>query len=639
MPSHIFIRCLLPACCVTLSLLLQGCGDSGIVAAPAAPLAPVTPAEPVTPPAPPPAVPVDQGRALSSYLRNLSPKLEGVTAEAAVWEHYNIPVSDGTVLDGWIKRPPGEVGQPLVIVFSPYYGGGDPNLSLLGTPADTFIEKLLPYGYAVGFISVGGTGNSGGCFRDGGPIERKQLGDAAYYMASQTWSNGKVGAIGVSYDGTTANELFVDPPASIKTVVPMEAISDYYRYTFNIGGIIRESTTFFTTYYYPIVGLSPAGLNGGVGPTEPESYATELEGEPCPEQLAIQQQSVETELTAEKTPFWQERDAVQLVLDSLEKPRPPMFFIQGYQDANVDPQMADGFLEAVAKTGVPLHIWMGQWVHAYPQSTGTAACAAKSPCRGDFFESFLLAWFDQFLKGRDTGVLDAPMVQTQADDGIWRHEDAWPSKTLAALTLYPQADGALGTAAGTATAGYTDMGANQAEETNTGEQITLVEPPGSFIEFVSSPLDKPLRLTGLPRFESVATASAPRANLVATLMERKADGSQRYLNFAALNLNHAESLQSYDMDITGKALPIAINFYPQDNVVAAGSQLVLHLAGDVAIKHVTAGNASNFLNIGVSLLPTGMGADVSLDLSKTRLVLPANAGDRVERLSWLVAAP
>ena len=326
------------------SSMLLGCGNSEPIATPIAP-APTPPVTPPTTPAPPTS-PQDQGKALSSYLRNLSPKLEGVTAEAAAWEHYNIPVSDGTVLDGWVKRPPGEVGQPLVIVFSPYYGGGDPNYSLLGTPSDSFAEHLLPYGYAVGFISVGGTGNSGGCFRDGGAIERKQLADAADYMASRTWSNGAVAAIGVSYDGTTANELFIDAPASIKTVVPMEAISDFYRYTFNIGGIPRADNTFFTTYYYPIVGLAPVGLEGGVGPTEPMSYMTELQGEPCPEQLAIQQESVTTEVSADKTPFWQERDAVALVEKSLTQKRPSMFFVQGFQDANVDPQMADGFLEA-----------------------------------------------------------------------------------------------------------------------------------------------------------------------------------------------------------------------------------------------------------------------------------------------------
>jgi len=608
------------------ALLLAACGNS--TTATLAPIPP--PGTPMTP------IAEDQGRPLTSYLRNLSPKLEGVSAADAEWVQYRIPVSDGTILDGWVKRPPGEFGQPLVVVFSPYYGGGDPNFSLLGTPSDTFADHLLPYGYAVGFISVGGTGNSGGCFRDGGAIERKQLADAADYMAAQPWSNGAVAAIGVSYDGTTATQLFVDAPASIKTVVPMEAITDFYRYTFNIGGIIRESTTFFTTYYYPLVGLAPVGLEGGIGPTEPVSYMTELQGEPCPEQLAIQQESITTGITADKTPFWDERDAIALIEASLDKPRPSMFYVQGYQDANVDPQMADGFLEAVAKTGVPLHVWFGQWVHAYPESSN---CQPGAPCRGDFFEHFLLAWFDQFLKGRDTGVLDAPAVQTQADDGIWRHETEWPPKAAVAIALHPTVDGTLGLSAGSAAASYTDYGPNQAEESNTGQQITLpLSLPGSFVEFVSAPLITPMRLTGLPRLESIATASAPRANLVATLMERFADGTQRYLNFAALSLNHAESLASYTMDVSGKPLLVAINFYPQDNVIAAGSQLVLHIGGDVATEHVSSdGSGSNMLNLGISLLPIGMGANVLLDLAQTRLLLPVNTGDRVEALSWSAA--
>lgn len=378
------------------------------------------------------------------------------------------------------------------------------------------------------------------------------------------------------------------------------------------------------------------GLEGGIGPTEPVSYVTELQGEPCPEQLAIQQESVTTELTTEKTPFWQERDAIALVEASLDKPRPSMLYVQGYQDANVDPQMADGFLEAVAKTGVPLHIWFGQWVHAYPESSN---CQPGAPCRGDFFESFLLAWFDQFLKGRDTGVLDTPAVQTQGDDGVWRHETEWPPKAAVAMSLHPGADGTLGSSVASGSASYTDYGPNQAEESNTGQQIILpIALPGGFVEFVSAPLTAPMRLTGLPRLESIATANAARANLVATLMERFADGTQRYLNFAALSLNHAESLASYDMDISGKPLPVAINFYPQDNVIAAGSQLVLHIGGDVATEHVTSeGSGSNMLNLGISLLPVGMGAEVSLDLAQTRLLLPVNGGNRVEALSWPAA--
>ena len=587
-------------------------------------------AYPLTPPPPPPPPPLSP-RSLASYLHDLSPRLMNVTSANAALEHYSIPVSDGTILDSWVRRPPGIAGQPLVIVFSPYYGGGDPTLSALGDPSSTFASHLIPYGYAVGFVSVGGTGNSGGCFRDGGPIERKQLYDAAEYLSKRSWSNGAVATIGVSYDGTTANELFVAAPPSIKTVVPMEGISDYYRYTFHKGGIPRGDNTFFTTYYYPIVGLASAGLEGGVGPTEPVSYMTELQGEPCPEQLAIQQESVKTEVSADKTPFWRDRDAVELVNNSLTQKRPPMFFIEGLQDANVDPQMADGYLEAVKKTGVPLKVWFGQWVHAYPQGT---TCAVKGACRGDFWDTALLAWFDQFLKGRNTGILDTPTVQVEGDDGVWRHEASWPP-ALKTTVLKMQAAGTLGTTAGSGTASYLDIGSNHYNESNTGRMVPYPQPPGVSVEFVSDMLTSPLRLSGQPRLVMAATADGTHANLIATLLERKADGTQRYLNFAALNLNHANSPYLGAADITGVPLTATLDFYPQENVIAAGSKLVLHLGGDIALTHTVTGNATNFLNYGMNLLPVAVGANVKLDLSKMQLELPVNASDVQEKLSWL----
>ncbi|HUP93182.1 MAG TPA: CocE/NonD family hydrolase [Solimonas sp.] len=618
--QHPMTRRLLAA---TLIAGLAGCGTSSIPgnidppeqAAPA-------PVVPIAPPDPPPE------RALNSWFHDLSPVLPGVTFDTAALEHYSVPTSEGSVLDTWIRRPPGPDLQPLVLVITPYYGGGDPSLppnsAALGEPDSAFAQFLIPRGYAVGFMSVGGTGNSGGCFRDGGPVERRQLYDAMEYLASQPWSNGNIAPIGVSYDGTTANELFVEPPPSVKTVVPMEAISDYYRYNYN-NGILRGGNGAFTTYYYAIVGAGVAGLEGGVAPTDPQGLAQELAGEPCPEQLEIQRGSVENLAAVDKTPYWYERDAIKLVLDSVTRPRPAMFFIQGFQDANVDPQMADGFLEAVTQTGVSLHVWFGQWVHAYPQPTG-GPCAELAPCRGDFFEETLVAWFDQFLKNRETGILDAPAVQLQADDGVWRHEEQWPPATLLSVELYPGAGGTLQGTPDVGSAVYTDSTAAVADQPMLN---------GSAIEYVSEPLQHDLRLTGLPRLETVALASDTRANLVATLLARAEDGSQRYLNFAAINLNHAVSLDQGDADITGKALPVAVNFFPQDNIVAAGSMLVLHIAGVVPTGATVSGDPGNLLNGGPNLQPIGIGADVSLDLGRTRLVLPVNPGDRVEPLSWL----
>ena len=93
------------------------------------------------------------------------------------------------------------------------------------------------------------------------------------------------------------------------------------------------------------------------------------------------------------------------------------------------------------------------------------------------------------------------------------------------------------------------------------------------------------------------------------------------------------------MDITGKSLGFGVNFFPQDNVLYAGSQLVLVLAGNVADASVPIGsNGANLLTGGPNLMPVGIGAEVSIDLTQTRLLLPVNGGNRIEPLSWLEAA-
>ena len=561
------------------------------------------------------AAPANPGKALGAYLHDLSPRLPGVTAANARLEHYRIPTRDGVVLDSWIRRPPGEFGQPLVLVFTPYYGGGDPTLSPSDDPSWQAAGHLVPYGYAVGFVSVGGTDNSGGCLQAQGPIETAQMRDAAEYLAKRQWSNGAIGVIGLSYEGGTANQLFVDAPPSVKTVVPMQGVSDSYLFSFSAGAIARRYSPFYFTTSYAQHGLNPVGLAEGSGPTDPEGFVNGIRGEPCTEQAGVQRDSATTQISADKTPFWHERDMIEAVAKSSGKRRPSMFFIHSFQDHIVEPSAADGYVEAVRRTGVPLHIWFGQWVHIEPQ---TAGCARGQPCRGDFWETALLAWFDQFLKNRDTGILDAPAVQLQADDGVWRHETVWPPVS-GTLRWFPQTDGSLAFAAGGGgTASYRDAGSNHLSEANAGQLAALPQPvPGSFVQFVTAPLSKRLRLTGLPLLKTVATADARRANLIATLLERKADGSQRYLNFASLNLNHASTVDRTTDDISGQAQTVTLRFFPQDNVVAAGSRLVLHLAGDIETNRVQSGDKHNLLNYGINLQTISMGANVLLDLART----------------------
>src|SRR3546814_4949176 len=78
-------------------------------------------------------------------------------------------------------------------------------------PRSTRTDTLLPYTTIFrSILSVRGTGNSGGCFSIGAPQEAKDLATAVEYFAAQSWSNHNVGAMGVSYDGTAPQDLWVE---------------------------------------------------------------------------------------------------------------------------------------------------------------------------------------------------------------------------------------------------------------------------------------------------------------------------------------------------------------------------------------------------------------------------------------------
>jgi X-Pro dipeptidyl-peptidase len=351
----------------------------------------------------------------------------------------------------------------------------------------------------------------------------------------------------------------------------------------------------FNAYYWLLVGVSPAGLYLGTsGLLDPAHLPGAVFGEACVDQVEVQEGGLSSALDGNKDVYWQRRDFLAELAAAPAVPRASVFYIHGLQDWNVKPHNMEGWLPAVQAEGVPFKAWLGQWAHAYPN-------------RADWFV-VLAAWFDQFLKGRDTGILDAPRVQLQTDSGAWRHEADFLVGPAWQATFHLRADGTLGKEAGSGVATYYDYNGN------------LVEVPGELVagndrvELVSAPLERDLLVSGMPRFEGVVTASGARANLVLTLAVDGLDGTRRSINYAAQSLNHVDSLASGDADVSGQPKSVAVNFFPQDDVVRAGERLVLIAAGDVVL------NGSP----GPELAPLASGSTISLDLASAKLVLPVD---------------
>lgn len=533
------------------------------------------------------------GRSVSSYLHDVSEPDPNITVPDSGVEQHRIPVGDGVEIDTWVFRPdPAKESEPVPVVLTvtPYYGGGNPIDSALRPLAD----ELVPRGYAYGIVSVRGTGNSGGCFTIGGPSEAADTAAVIEYYGRLPWSSGKVGLVGLSYDGTTAQDVWVQAPPSLKTIVPVAPISDLYKYNFvNAVPAVPQGYA-FNTYYWADTGLSSTGLHGGDQLRDPVNVPGAVAGEVCPEQVWVQEGGASSAADGNKDGYWQQRDFLAELRARPDEPRASVFYIHGLADWNVKPHHMEDWLTAVQATGVPFKAWLGQWAHAFADRDD----AGKA----------LIAWLDQFLKNRDTGILDAPAVQIETDVkgfGKWRHETHWPPAKAKQMVLHPHTDESLRPTPGTGNASYYDYRGrlpSAVEQTLHGSGRVM---------FVSEPFTKDRHITGLPEFDGVITASGHRASLMLTLLEIRPDGTRRSLNYAAFSLNHVTDLANGRQSIAALPQRVRVNFFPQDDLVRAGSRVALVAAGNIVIENTT----------GPQLQPIADGSTITMDLARTRLTL------------------
>jgi X-Pro dipeptidyl-peptidase len=155
---------------------------------------------------------------------------------------------------------------PAIIDTSPYFttsGRGNEGEKIADLDADgindvwpLFLDNyFVPRGYAVILAQMNGTGGSTGCSMHGGPGDiasmrvvidwlqgRVEGRDAGGALVTADWHNGKAAMFGKSYDGTLANGVAATGVEGLTTIVPMDAITDWYRYSRTNG--IRHNTNY-----------------------------------------------------------------------------------------------------------------------------------------------------------------------------------------------------------------------------------------------------------------------------------------------------------------------------------------------------------------------------------------------------------
>jgi putative CocE/NonD family hydrolase len=150
-----------------------------------------------------------------------------------------ITVRDGTEIAVAIYAPEGSGRYPALLAPSPYRYD---NNTLPAGPQFLWretgpIEFYVAQGYAYVHMDVRGCGRSGGEFEFLGPNEQADLYDVIEWIASQPWSNGRVGGIGQSYFCMSQWWMGILKPPALACLGAFDGLNDPYRATCYTGGI------------------------------------------------------------------------------------------------------------------------------------------------------------------------------------------------------------------------------------------------------------------------------------------------------------------------------------------------------------------------------------------------------------------
>jgi X-Pro dipeptidyl-peptidase len=468
---------------------------------------------------------------------NASALLSQPLFNATKKEQALLPMADGVKLDNWVFRPDAPGQFPVLIESRPYFGNADPPAKDGGQKFSKWLaEYFVPRGYVVVLHSVRGTGDSEGCYGQGGLIEQKDEAATVEAFAKMPYSNGNVAMIGKSYGGTTPWEAAVQAPPHLRTIVPIEGITDWYKYLFTHGVTIGSQVGFDATY------LTEISYNMGAGVPQPsQTQIANYPGKACQDTAQMQTSEESAHATGDKDAWWQERD-YEAHVDAINKANVSVYLVHGFQDWNVKP---DHVATIYNKITTEKRLVFGQQDHQYP-------------LRADWGED-LLRWFDHTLKGVDNGIEKTQPVMLLDSAGVWHTEDSFPPARAVATVVPLKFD----------QDSYVPTPASEANDPTAG--------PDKLV-WKGTPATADVHVSGSPVLAFNATVAGANAQFIAALYD--INGSTwKPVDWAAIDARHlTDDTQSAPVT-PGSTLGVKVALYPLDHDLAPGHAWGLVLTG------------------------------------------------------------
>ncbi|MDX2214729.1 MAG: CocE/NonD family hydrolase [Oculatellaceae cyanobacterium bins.114] len=452
---------------------------------------------------------------------------------------------DQVRLDADVYRPDTADALPVLLMRQPY------GRAIASTVVYAHPTWYAAHGYIVVIQDVRGRGSSEGEF-DLFAHEIEDGEDAVNWAATLPGSTGQVGMYGFSYQGMTQLYAAANKPVALKTICPSMIGYDLYTdwayeggafcYQLNLGWAIQ-------------LAAETARRQGNVAAYE-KLYAAARQGAianpVCADSKLLKELAPDSFyhdwLTHSKPDEYWDHLSPCRYMQAVDL---PMLHIGGWFDTYMRGTL-NFYREMSARSAFPQHLWAGPWAHLpWGRKVGAIDYGTEA---SNLIDRLQIRWFDHFLKGIDTGLLDEPPVHLfEMGSNQWRSFDRYPSDSVEskAKSYYLMTTGlaAMGEGEGflvaqvepqsqvnLATHPFVDVFVHDPWRPMpaVGGHATL--PAGSFdrsamdcrtdgVTYTSAPLSEALHLAGDVRVEVDCMADALSFDLCAVLSEVKPNGS------------------------------------------------------------------------------------------------------------------
>jgi len=345
-----------------------------------------------------------------------------------------IPMRDGVRLNTAIFTPESPKGPlPFILLRTPYDVEGSE-----GT-FENYLKALAEAGYIFAFQDIRGKFGSEGSFVMQRPA--RSPGDTtaidegtdtfdtiAWLLANVPGNNGRVGMLGISYDGWTTIQAALEPHPALRAISPQASPADMW-----LGDDFHHNGAFRLSYAFEYAYLVDNGKELEQFPFgRYDTYDWYLSLGPL--------SAVNEEYFQYAVPTWNDYVAhpdydafwkAQTLIPHIRDVKVPTLNVAGWWDQEdfYGPLRIYEALEEHDDAGLN-HLVVGPWKHGgWARGAGDRLGAIPFDVdTAQYFRDQVQApWFAFFLK--DEGTLDLPEALTfEAGSNRWRRWDAWPPR-------------------------------------------------------------------------------------------------------------------------------------------------------------------------------------------------------------------